>query len=65
MERWVSDKLYDILGISDKYVAQFLVALAEKSSSPSAFVAKLKETEAVSVNEGVIKFAQELWDKVS
>ena len=30
---WVSDQLYDILGLSDHYTAEFLVGLVKKTSS--------------------------------
>lgn len=61
---WVSDKLHDILGLSDRYTAEFLVELAKKSNSRDNFVRKLKETGAINVNQTVEEFAQELWSKV-
>ena len=61
---WVSDKLHDILGLSDRYTAEFLVELAKKSNSGDNFVRKLKETGAIDVNQTVEGFAQELWSKV-
>ena len=38
MERWVGDKLHDILGISDKLIAQYLLGLASKSKSEDDFI---------------------------
>ena len=65
LEVWVSDKLYDILGLSDKYVPQFLISLASKSSSPSDLVEKIRKTDTIEVEDKIIAFAQELWDRVS
>ncbi|KAL5012827.1 hypothetical protein ScPMuIL_011378 [Solemya velum] len=64
LETWVSDKLHDVLGISDKYIGQFLIGLATKSTSIDDYVDRLRETGAIDVNDSVIKFARELWDKV-
>lgn len=61
---WVSDKLHDILGLSDRYIAEFLVELAKKSNSGDNFVRRLKETGAIDVNQAVEGFAQELWSRV-
>lgn len=64
VERWVNDKLYDLLGMSDKYVGQYLIALAGKSSSSDDFLVKLKETGTVEVDTSMKNFATELWGKV-
>ena len=61
---WVSDKLHDILGLSDKFTAEFIVAIAKKSSSEDAFLRKLEETGAITMNSTVLTFATELWHKV-
>lgn len=61
---WVSDRLHDILGLSDRYTAEFLVGLAKKSSSADGFLRKLKDTGAIAINETVSSFAVELWNKV-
>ncbi|CAG0883973.1 unnamed protein product, partial [Darwinula stevensoni] len=64
LEVWVSDKLYDILGLSDKYVPQFLISLASKSSSPSDLVEKIRKTDTIEVGDKIIAFAGELWERV-
>lgn len=64
LETWVNDKLHDILGISDKYIGQYLIGLATKSTSTDGYISSLKETGAIDVNDSVISFARELWDKV-
>ena len=65
LEQWVGDRLHDILGISDKYIAQFFVALAAKSGSPDDFVDRLKSTHTVDVDQTLANFAKELFSKVS
>lgn len=60
---WVSDSLHDILGMSDRFTAEFLVGLAKKSSSLDGFLRKLKDTGAIAINERVTSFASELWEK--
>ncbi|ESO01536.1 hypothetical protein HELRODRAFT_174494 [Helobdella robusta] len=61
---WVSDELYTVLGFSDQLISEFLISLAEKSTSPNDFIDKIKNAEVVEVNEVVTKFANELWSKV-
>ncbi|XP_076455055.1 pre-mRNA-splicing factor ATP-dependent RNA helicase DHX16-like [Babylonia areolata] len=63
-ERWVTDQLYDILGISDKYIAQYFIGLASKSSSAEDFVVKLKETQTVAVDANLTAFARDLYNRV-
>ena len=64
VSRWVSDRLHDILGISDKVIAEYLVGLAGKASSPDAFIQKIRDTGTIDVDNNVVTFARELWDKV-
>ena len=61
---WVSDQLHELLGLSDKYIAEYLFELAKKTTSPEAYVTKLKKTGAVTVNDSMRSFAVELWGKV-
>jgi len=65
LEQWVKDRLHDILGLSDKYVAQFIIGTAKKSSSSQDFVSRLQQTGTIDINQTVISFAQELYGKVS
>ena len=65
VERWVGDKLHDILGISDKHIAQYLIGLAGKASSSDDFVRRLKDTGTVDVDANMVNFCNELWNKVS
>ena len=63
-ERWVHDKLFDLLGISDKYIAQFLIGLASKSNCYEDFIQRLKETETVTVDNTLTEFAKDLYNRV-
>ena len=63
--RYVEDKLHDILGISDKYIAQYFISLAGKSNSADSFVQKLKETGTVEIDQKMTSFAKELFNMVS
>ena len=65
MERWVGDKLHDILGISDKVIAQFMIGLASKSKSSDDLVERIRDTGTIDVDASVVKFAEELWEKVN
>lgn len=64
LEQWVNDRLHDILGLSHKYVSQFMICTAQKASSSQDLVARLEQTGTIDVDQNVINFAQELFDKV-
>ena len=57
---WVSDELHDILGLSDRYIAEYLVGLARKASSTQNLITKLENTGAITVNEEVRQFYHQL-----
>ena len=61
---WVSDRLHDILGLSDRLTSEFLVGLAKKSRSAELFVQQIEATGTISVNDEVRTFASQLWNKV-
>lgn len=61
---WVYDELHDIVGFSEKIVAEFLVCLAEKSKSPEDLLRQISENQTIEINSNVVKFARELWSKV-
>jgi len=65
LTRYVGDRLHDILGISDKYITDYFIGLAGKSASAASFIQQLRDSDTVSVDETMIAFAQELWNKVS
>ena len=64
MDIWVSDKLQEVLGMSDKYVCQYLIALAQKAPDPDVYIERIKETDTIDVDQKVAAFAKELWSKV-
>ena len=64
LERWVGDQLHDILGISDKYITQYLIGLAGKASSTDEYLQKLRDTGTIDVDQSIVSFAKELWMKV-
>ena len=65
LSRFVGDRLHDLLGISEKYVIEYLIGLAGKSTSAASFVQTLRDTDTVAVDDNMVAFAQELWSKVS
>lgn len=65
LEQWVNDRLHDILGLSHKYVSQFMICTAQKASSSEDLVARLEQTGTIDIDQSVIAFAQELFDKVA
>lgn len=64
LEQWVNDRLHDILGLSDRYVSQFMIGTARKASSSQDFVTRLQQTGTIDIDQSVIAFAQELFDKI-
>ena len=54
LNSWVSDKLHELVGISDRSIAEFMVGLCKKSKSPSEFVEKIRDTGTIDVDEKVI-----------
>ncbi|CAN9501670.1 unnamed protein product [Ophioblennius macclurei] len=64
LEQWVNDRLHDILGLSDRYVSQFMIGIARKASSPEDFLFRLQDTGTIDINPSVTAFATELYGKV-
>ncbi|KAM4754857.1 LOW QUALITY PROTEIN: pre-mRNA-splicing factor ATP-dependent RNA helicase DHX16 [Cyanocitta cristata] len=65
LERWVSGQLQELLGLSARHVPAFLVALARRSRSLEELLERLRETEALRVEEPRVReFASQLWEKV-
>jgi len=52
------------VGISDKMIAQFILGLAKKAVSPADYIQKLKDTDALEINDKIVKFSEELFAKV-
>uniref|UniRef100_A0A3Q1ETC8 RNA helicase n=1 Tax=Acanthochromis polyacanthus TaxID=80966 RepID=A0A3Q1ETC8_9TELE len=64
LEQWVNDRLHDILGLSDRYVSQFMIGTARKASSPEDFVTRLEQTGTIDIDQSVTAFAKELFGKI-
>lgn len=64
LEQWVNDRLHDFLGLSDRYVSQFMIGTARKASSSQDLVHRLEQTGTIDIDQSVIAFAEELFDKV-
>ncbi|XP_008322252.1 pre-mRNA-splicing factor ATP-dependent RNA helicase DHX16 [Cynoglossus semilaevis] len=64
LEQWVNDRLHDILGLSDRYVSQFMIGTARKAQSAEDFVSRIQQTGTIDINPSVIVFAQDLFNKI-
>ena len=64
MVEWVSDQLHELLGLSDRYTAEYFVGLARKAASPESYLQQLTKTGAITVNDAVSSFAGQLWNRV-
>ncbi len=47
---WVSAQLHDVVGFSDKTVAQYIVAAAKRASDPRRLLTDLADTEQLPAN---------------
>ncbi|KAF7235610.1 Pre-mRNA-splicing factor ATP-dependent RNA helicase DHX16 [Varanus komodoensis] len=65
LERWVSEQLHTLLGLSERHVVAFMVGLARRSRAPEDLLARLEETETLRVTDPAARaFAQQLWERV-
>ncbi|XP_075692501.1 pre-mRNA-splicing factor ATP-dependent RNA helicase DHX16 [Rhinoderma darwinii] len=64
IELWVKERLHDVLGMSDRHVAQFLIGTARRSASSADLLSRLNDTGAIDVTDKVRGFAEELWVKL-
>ncbi|KAK6026737.1 helicase protein, partial [Ostertagia ostertagi] len=64
VEQWVSDELHAIVGISDRTICQYVLALARRSNSTEDFIGKLKDNDALEINDSVRQFASQLMNKL-
>ena len=60
---WVSERLHEILGLSDRQIAEFMIELARKSKSSRDLTKKLQKSGTIEVNSDVEGFAAELWSR--
>lgn len=64
VQEWVEDRLHDLLGMSEKHVALYLIDLCQKSSSMDGFFETLQKANVFTFSDGFTKFARELYSKV-
>ena len=64
LRSWVDDQLHAVLGLSDKYVSQFLIELAQRSTSADQLVDKIRDTGTIDVDDRVAAFARQLHGRV-
>ena len=60
---WVSERLHEILGLSDRQIAEYMIELARKSKSSRDLTKKLQKSGTIKVNSDVEGFAAELWSR--
>jgi hypothetical protein len=63
LNTWVSDKLHDILGFSDKHTVEYLVSLGRSTKTSESFREKLQGFLGPLDGE-VLNFANDLWQRV-
>ena len=63
LNTWVSDKLHDILGFSDKHTVEYLVSLSKSTKTSDTFREKLQGFLGPLDGE-VLNFANDLWQRV-
>ena len=63
LNTWVSDKLHDILGFSDKHTVEYLVSLGQSTKTSESFREKLQGFLGPLDGE-VLNFANDLWQRV-
>ena len=61
---WVSDKLHELVGISDRSIAEFIIGLCGQSKTPADFIDKIRDTGAIDVDDKVSVFASELFGRM-
>merc|ERR1712013_77461 len=61
---WVADQLHELVGMSDRSIAEFIIGLCEKSKNPADFIDRIKETGTIDVDDKVSVFASELFNRI-
>ena len=62
LQDWVSDKLHENMGMSDKHAVAYLVSLAKKTNSVSKYISTL--SDVLGDDHNFNEVARELWNKV-
>lgn len=64
LDEWVNDELHSVLGMSDRTLSQFMIAIAKKSADANEFLDKLEKTETVDNVSCLRTFAANLFDRM-
>lgn len=64
IQTWVNDSLHDVLGMSDRTVAEFLISLGRQSSSVDRFLDQLRGKDIVNVDAKMEAFCHQLWNRI-
>lgn len=59
---WVTDRLHDVLGFSDRHTAEYLVSLAKSSTSSDSMLQKI--SDSLGGDDKMLGLARDLWSKV-
>lgn len=64
LTNWVSDKLHDILGFSDKHTVEYLVSLSKNTKTSDSFCEKLHGFLGAGDSVNIQTFASDLWQRM-
>lgn len=62
IDHWIEDQLFEMTGMSDRDVVQFLKSIAKESKSKEMCFRKIQDTRTLTVEEA---FTDELWMRVN
>lgn len=63
LNAWVTDRLHDVLGFSDKHTVEYLVSLGQSTKTSALFREKLQAFLGP-LNSDAVSFANDLWERV-
>lgn len=63
LKSWVSNKLHDVMGMSDSTVAEYLIRITQRLPSKRHVLGELQEE--IPIDNAIEKFVGELWDRVN
>ncbi|KAG5461397.1 MAG: hypothetical protein BJ554DRAFT_6418, partial [Olpidium bornovanus] len=64
LNRFVSDSLLKLVGVSERHLVDYLVATAKRAASPDAFRASLADAGVDAASDQAKVFAAQLWARV-
>ena len=63
LRTWVSDRLHDVIGLSERNVVDYLMACAKKADSPQALISMV-ESGGMDVTPDLRAFTDDLWQRL-